>query len=259
MNVKPSKSVALRILNTRPSGQNSSLSTIINSAGGQSIELPAITIEPVHNWMQHLPSLNSIKQAIFISPNSVNLFFDALKNQRMNWPSSIAVMAIGKTTEATLESRGIKVECTPSEANSEGLIQLPMLQAIKNETVLVVKGEGGRPLIGDTLHNRGAKVVMLDVYRRTLPNYSSSVTDSLWQDDSVDIILFTSQQAIDNLFALFNEKAHAWLKGKPCVVISERIAEKAASIGMKGITITRYDELPHTLKKLCEQKVQDNP
>ena len=100
----------------------------------------------------------------------------------------------------------------------------------------------------NTLLNRGAKLTSLAVYRRALPQVSQQELLSLWREDSVDIILFTSQQAMQNIFTLFGKHTHDWLRGKPCLVISERLANAAALLGMQTIITSRHDLILNSLK-----------
>ena len=240
----------LRILNTRPLEKGQALHQAICDVGGVSIDLPALTIEPTANeWLKNLPNLNHINQAIFISSNAVTYFYLALEQKQLTWPATINTTAIGNTTAATLAKWQIHVDHVPSIADSEHLLQLNPLQHVKNQTILLVKGEGGRMDITKTLLARGANLISVNVYRSILPNTEQKFIHSLWHDDQVDIILFTSQQAMHNIFTLFGEAARVWLCSKPCLVISERLAEAAFTLGMRTIIVSRYDTILNTLEQ----------
>ena len=103
--------------------------------------------------------------------------------------------------------------------------------------------------ITKTLLARGANLISVNVYRSILPNTEQKFIHSLWHDDQVDIILFTSQQAMHNIFTLFGEAARVWLCSKPCLVISERLAEAAFTLGMRTIIVSRYDTILNTLEQ----------
>ena len=55
--------------------------------------------------------------------------------------------------------------------------------------------------------------------------------------------MFTSQEAMQNLFVLLGEEAHAWLQQKPCVVISSRLAQAALTLGIKNSIVCKPDTL----------------
>jgi uroporphyrinogen-III synthase len=228
----------LRILNTRPAGQNQLLSEKIRAQGGIPIECPALAIEPIlADWTGSLGDLATIDQAVFISVNAVRFFFERLRETNIEWPAAIEVIAIGKTTHATLLEHGVCSALLPSKATSEGVLALAALQQIAENRILLVKGVGGRPLLAETLRKRGAIVTTVDIYRRILPAIGDHVTQELWREDAIDLIIFTSEEAMRNLFMMFGHAAVDWLRSKPCLVTSERLAQVAANLGMKKIRL----------------------
>lgn len=238
----------LRVLNTRPLAQGQILSQAICEAGGTSIDFPLLAIEPTtDDWLTLLPNLNDVHHAVFISANAVDFFYKKLKQQGLRWPTTIQTTAIGKASAAALAKWNIAVDHVPSVADSEHLLQLDALQNVGNQTILLIKGKGGRPEIKNTLLRRGTNLVSLAVYQRVLPSITQNI-DSLWHDNVVDIILFTSQQAIHNLFVLLGENAHSWICKTPCLVISERLAKEASRMGMQTIIISHYDTIISTLE-----------
>ena len=233
----------LRVLNTRPREQAVDLSQKIHDAGGVAIELPTIEIVGTPHWLSSLPDLNTVNQAIFISANAVEHCFSLLQH----WPSTIEVIAIGKGSAAALEQFNIRVHIIPEISDSEHLLMLPSLKQAKHQNILLFKGEGGRTLIENVLLERGANLLALNVYRRALPKINHQFVKSIWRDDLVDIILLTSEQSMHNLFQLFEEKAHHWLRNKTCLVFSERLAQIASSSGIKNLICSRPDELMNAL------------
>lgn len=240
------------LLNTRPEGQNKELSAIIRHAGGESIELPTLEIKPTDlDWTKNLPCLLTLQLAIFISKNAVNYFFQGLKASNINWPNSIKNIAIGKSSAQALIELGLNVEQIPDVFDSEHLLNLELLQDVANLPIMLVKGEEGRTLIAETLIKRGAIIKPVSVYARGLPKINQEYIDSLWRSDSIDIILLTSQQSMLNLFSLLDFPGKTWLKRKPCIVISARLAEEAKKLGIKNIITYNYDFLLQRFKDLA--------
>ena len=249
----------LRVLNTRPADQGLQLSQAISEAGGLSIALPALIIEPTaDDWLKKLPILEKIDQAIFISANAGNYFFAKLNGQ--SWPINIQNIAIGKASSTALSNWNVRIDHVPPISDSEHLLQLDSLQEVSDKTILLVKGEGGRPDIADTLRRRNAHLISLEVYRRVLPKTDQQLLHLLWHDDLVDIILFTSQQAIQNIVMLFavNKYAHSWLCKTPCLVISNRLAEAAYIAGMQKIIVSNYDTILDTLEHYNKDRARSN-
>lgn len=238
----------LRILNTRPKKQGQKLAASIINAGGVSIDCPSIEIQAIPcEWMDTLPDLYTVNQAIFISANAVDYFFQQLQGQSKAWPEQINVIAIGDASAQALNAYGIRVHHIPAMADSEHLLALPCLQSLSEQSILLVKGEGGRSLIEQELLRKKAQVFALSVYQRILPTLPLGFTHSLWRDDAVDIILLTSEQSMHHLFELFSPDAHAWLRSKPCFVISERLAHIAASLGIKKVRVSPPDSIINSL------------
>jgi len=229
-----------RVLNTRPKEQAEKMKQIIEAAGGVSIDVPLLDIERLDpaTWLGLLPSLSTCDYAIFTSYHAVNFFLDGLAQQKFIWPTSLKIIAIGEATQHTLIQRGMHVHHLPSHANSEHLLTLPALQHIQNKSIFLIKGKNGRTLISETLTARGATLTIINVYRRTLPQEQQQTLIHLWQTDGIDRIIFTSQEAMDNLFVLLPPAAHPWIQSKPCYVISERLAKAARTRGMKIVLIS---------------------
>lgn len=250
----------LRVLNTRPLNQGDALNNDIRAAGGVPLHFPALEIESTAiDWLSGMPNLTQVKQAIFTSANAVDYYFAALTTTGIQWPRNICVMAIGNATAAALSKHGIHVHHSPLIADSEHLLKLDVLQSIEKQTILLVKGLGGRQLIAETLLSRGAHLIPLAVYRRKLPVVKQEYINSIWQDDAVDIILFTSQQAMLNLFTLFEQGGHSWLCNKPCLVISKRLAKEAYLLGIRTIITCQYNEISGTLVHFNQGLTHDNP
>jgi uroporphyrinogen-III synthase len=238
----------LRVLNTRPRDEAQDLNDRILAVNGIALSCPAFDIAPTHpQWISNLPDLNDVSHAIFISANAVKYSITFLNQEKITWPNAIEVIAIGKSTAQVLAQNAIHVNHMPKIADSEHLVQLKTLQVLQDKTILLFKGEGGRPLISDCLQERGAKLIELAVYQRLLPDFNQKQLNVWWQNDEVDIILFTSFEAMQNIFTLFGEPATTWLKHKPCIVISQRLAQAASQLGMQKIILSSFDTLIDTM------------
>lgn len=243
----------LRVLNTRPEQQAMPLADAIKKAGGISINLPVINIEPTDTiWNNSLPDLTQIKCAIFTSPNAVHYFFAEILPS--TWPKSVNIIALGQGTAKALTQQGLHAPILPQQADSEHLLMLDALKNIKQKKILLVKGEGGRTLINKSLIAQGAHVSTLEVYRRTQAILDRKHIQTLWHENVVDIILITSETALAYLFALFGEQARPWLCRKPYLVISERLRESAEAEGIQTVIVSSYDNIITKLLSYAEQK-----
>ena len=117
---------------------------------------------------------------------------------------------------------------------SEGLLQLPEWQQMTQQQVVIVRGEGGRELMADTLRARGAKISYLEVYRRQLPTVSSELQQ---QACSADWLTATSANGVTNLLNLLSASCPQVLQ-KPLLVVSERIKAFAVQQGFKRVHVS---------------------
>lgn len=221
----------LKILNTRPAPQNRSFTALLEQQGWISIECPALEIEYLHPAPVMLPAL--IHQMIFTSHHAVYGFFE-----RFHTLLPATIHAIGTATAKTLASYGMHHCIVPTEQTSEGLLKAPSLQDVTHQNIVLVKGVGGRDLIESTLIQRGAHVDCLDVYRRKVPDALKASIETLWKNDGVDIVLYTSEESMNHLLHMDIEsdlRIRNWLLNKPALVISERLALVAQKKGFSRI------------------------
>lgn len=238
----------LRILNTRPTDQAQAINQIITDAGGIVIACNTLEIKATSaDWKDNLPELKTIDQAIFVSVNAVKYCFTQLKQYNIHWPEHIHVIAMGLGTANALKEYSITVHELPDAPDSEHLLTLKSLEMLKNQRVLLVKGQGGRTLIEEGLKQRGADVINLVVYERLCPTINRDMIYSIWHDDLVDVILITSEHSLENLFKLFGSQANEWLISKTYWLISERLAKIASSFGIKKIIVSHPNHMTDSL------------
>jgi len=214
------------ILVTRPAGQARHLASLIEAAGGRPILFPGIEIEEFPE--RPLPPLEDFDLAIFVSPTAVQCCLKKLAT----WPREIPVAAIGKGTRRVLERHGVSDVLVPeAAADSEALLAAPAMQEVAGKKILIIRGEGGRELLGDKLTERGAQVEYAECYRRVPPRADPTPLLSAW--DQVHAVTVSSAEALDNLLRLFGSK----LSGTPLFVAHARIAEHARRAGVSEVIV----------------------
>lgn len=223
----------VRVLVTRPAHQAEALCRLVEQAGGEAIRLPALAIEPVTTAeiMALGVRLARYTLAIFISPNAVDCACDRVGE----WPVGVRTAAVGQGTARALARRlGRGPDLVPAARfDSEGLLALPELQAMGGERVLILRGEGGRELLAQTLRARGAQVDYAEVYRRVTP-HGEAVALARLERGEVDIVTVSSSEGLRTLLELAGEAAGAQLRRLPLVMLSERTATLAGTLGFQG-------------------------
>ena len=224
---------------TRPEHQADGLCQLLSEQGFEPVRFPVIAIEPVADSgpaRQQLQYMSQAHWVFFISANAVQYAHQLLNAQ---WPVTQAkIAAIGKKTAQVLEKLGLIIDLIPEKRfTTENLIRKLNGAALSNKRCLIIKGVGGRDALANLLEEQGAQVTCVDVYQRTLPQYSTDDILPLLQSQNMGYITITSQLALDNLLTLVGPSYQAGIKQTPMVVISERIARYAKDCGCKTVLL----------------------
>ena len=212
------------ILVTRPARQAQRLAALVEAGGGRAILFPAIEIEPLEG---PLPPLEEFDLVAFVSPTAVQCAGARLKG------SSVRVAAVGSGTRRELEAQGFTDVVAPRDgSDSEALLALPELQDVAGKRILIVRGEGGRELLAESLTARGGEVEYLECYRRVVPRADPAPLLSKW--DEVDAVTVSSSEAVDNLVGLLGAGR---LAGKPLFANHPRVAERAREAGIAEVIV----------------------
>ncbi len=114
----------------------------------------------------------------------------------------------------------------------------PLLQTVADKAILIFSGEGGREILADTLQARGAKVTKVATYRRLCPQANLAALLPSWEISGLNVIISTSNESLQNLVKLAGDDASEWLCRKVLIVISERMAQFAQTLGFTRIMIS---------------------
>jgi uroporphyrinogen-III synthase len=169
---------------------------------------------------------------IFVSGNAVRFALELSVHRAL--PRARITAAVGRATARVLEASGDSPDLVPERFDSEGLLESPALQSVQNQRVLIVRGVGGRPLLGDTLRERGALVEYAEVYRRSLPAAETTGVLDRWPRD-VQVVTTTSIDVLENLVRLLGDRGAPLLRDTPLVVVSERMEQEAARLGVRQV------------------------
>jgi uroporphyrinogen-III synthase len=212
------------------------LCKLVESAGGRAIRFPAVAIESLSDSK---PVRDLLAQPwdliLFVSRNAVERALPLFPDRRL--PIDPLLGAVGAATARALIAAGRNPDLLPADrSDSEALLALPELQEISGRRVLVVRGVGGRGLLGDTLVARGARLAYAEVYRRALPAADPAPLLASWRHE-VQIATATSGELLDNLLTLVGRRGRDQLLATPLVVVSGRTAESAAQLGFARVEL----------------------
>ena len=220
------------ILVTRPRAHAQRLARLIEEVGGIARLFPAIEIEDVP-MPEALKRLHEFDLAIFVSPTAVE---KVMRQMPGAWPSGLRVAAVGSGTRRELEKHGIADVIAPAGgADSEALLATPQLGAVAGQRIAILRGDGGRALLGDTFVERGARVEHITCYRRLLPRPPARP----WKAGELAAVTVSSSQGLDNLFEVLDREM---LRATPLFVPHPRIAERARTLAVREVVLAGHSD-----------------
>ena len=216
----------LPVLVTRPAHQSAPLLGMLEAAGAIAHSLPLLAIAAPQDPAAARAALRSHSDAdlwIFTSANAVE---GAVSLHAEGWPNRL--LALGQGSTRALARHG-HAATAPEGGRSEDLLQWPELTAVQNQRLLIVTGEGGRRLLGDSLAARGATVTHACCYRRERVAHAPAAVAQALADS--EVLLLTSGEALEALLALAPVEKLAALA---LLLPSPRVAAAARAAGFSG-------------------------
>lgn len=245
-----------KVLITRPpesARAKSRLSGFLEDNGASCLEMPAIEIKPLKNYIildRAITRIDGFHWIIFTSQNAVRLFkqrLDYLKKDARIL-KGVKAAAIGRMTREALEDIGIKADLSPEYFCQEGLIEGFRRLDIKGRNILIVRAKEARDVLPNGLRRMGAKITIAPAYKtvRARGRAPRSLND-------IDLITFTSASGVKNFFNVFPVSAFRKLKESPLIAaIGPITAQEARKSGLKVAIEARE----YTFKGLAEAIVR---
>jgi uroporphyrinogen-III synthase len=237
----------MKVLITRPASQAAQWVTRLQGLGINAAALPLIDIKPAAESLAVVLAwsrIHTLRLLVFVSPNAVEHFF-ALKPAGLPWPKLLEVASTGPGTTRALRAVGVPAErviepaAESAQFDSESLWESMSNRDWRNAKVLIVRGDGGRDWLAETLRTHGAKVTAVSAYQRLAPSFTppekSLLADALAEPQK-HLWLFSSSEAIAHLAAAVShaDMARAW-----AIATHPRIAARAQELGFGNVVKTR--------------------
>jgi uroporphyrinogen-III synthase len=224
----------MKILLTRPGDRNQGMIDALKQRDIGYWVTPLLDISACNSP----PSVEFYKadKVIFISANAVEFAAKQLNN---HFPSQCQYFCVGEATKLDLAQYGISSNSAPQlQQDSEGLLTLPQLQSseVDQQAISIIRGEGGRETLADTLITRGAKVSYWQVYKRQTPQFDPELVCQQWRTFGIDTLVVTSGESLTNLVELVPKELFAWLQSCHIIVPSSRIQTLANRLGLHKIS-----------------------
>ncbi|MEY4748142.1 MAG: hypothetical protein RIQ60_356 [Pseudomonadota bacterium] len=241
---------------TRPEPQAGDWVARLQALGAPALALPLLRIVPASTsagalaqaWRQLAGPAPVYRLLMFVSPNAVAQFF-APRPLGLVWPAGVIAAATGPGTQAALMGVGVppdQIAAPRADAPSfdaealwrDALAALPWV----GQRVLVVRGDGGRDWLAETLTAAGAEVSMLCAYHQLGPAWEAAELARLAEvlAAPVDHVwLFSSSQAVRHLVDRLDQAgqgaARAAMRRMVAITSHERIATTAMTLGLAEV------------------------
>ncbi|GGY09012.1 uroporphyrinogen-III synthase [Paludibacterium paludis] len=221
------------VLVARPTGQCGRLLALLREAGARATHFPVMELEADPVALDALPdAADKADWLVFVSPGVIDLAWPRLAGH----PVAARLACVGAASAAKLAAlSGLPVTHPSDGSDSEALLALPEFAQMAGQRVLIVRGEGGRATLAETLTERGANVSFAEVYRRV-----DASPD--WKDfdrHHPQAVILTSSDMVERWFRLAGPSRAAQLQCLLYCVPHPRIAERLAGHGATRIVTTR--------------------
>lgn len=244
----PGELTGLTIVVTRPLAQGKPWAAQLRALGARVECIPLLDIRPVQDAEGQQAIKNSVleldryQKVIFVSQNAVEYGCEWIENYWPQLPVGVNFFAVGDATARQLQARDFPVTDLASSQTgamtSEALLQAPGLQQVAGERILIMRGQGGRPHLGQVLSERGAQLDYCELYQRCLPESAAEDFAALAATavhHRPVIITLHSGEALENLKIVLGEHP-AMLNRCHLLVPSQRVLELARAAGMTQAT-----------------------
>lgn len=232
----------LGIVVTRPRAAADALAADLAHEGARVWRLPALAIEPIEPdaaLAGLMANLASFDLAIFVSANAVERGLAAIRRFGP-WPASLQAAAVGEATAGALRDAGIADVVFPHDRHdSEALLALPRLQAVRGQNIIVFRGQGGRGELRDALEARGARVACAECYRRVRPQADAAPVVAALARGEVHAVSVLSGETLENFIAMIGAEGERALAPVALVVphpaiAAHREARRFARVAVSG-------------------------
>ncbi|KUJ91899.1 MAG: uroporphyrinogen-III synthase [Pseudomonas sp. 63_8] len=234
---------AWRLLLTRPAEDCAALAQTLAAQGVVSHCMPLLAIEALDETPEQRSAFADLQRycaVIVVSKPAARIGLQLLAQHGAPTPD-LPWFSVGAATAAVLAEQGLGVHFPDLGDDSEALLALPALQqaiAAPAPRVLILRGEGGREFLAESLRSQGVSVDYLPLYRRVLPQYAPGELSRQVRAERLNGLVVSSGQGFEHLLQLAGDDWSA-LARLPLFVPSPRVAEQARAAGAQIVVDCR--------------------
>ncbi|MBT6601866.1 MAG: uroporphyrinogen-III C-methyltransferase [Nitrospina sp.] len=223
---------------TRAEEQSESFIHMLEERGAEPFLYSSIKTIPPADWSsldKSLEALSDYDGLIFTSVNGVHYFSQRLKekNKDIRELKGVRIYAIGPKTEQAVRGLNIKVDIVPENYIAESLIESIGKENIKRKKFLLPRASIARDILPNTLREMGASIDVVPAYQTISPQSSDSSFLKRLNEDSIDVITFTSSSTVTNFVDRLNKENIKKIKKIIIACIGPVTQKTAEDCGLK--------------------------
>ncbi|TCL05077.1 MULTISPECIES: uroporphyrinogen-III synthase [Sodalis] len=232
----------MTILVTRPSPAGEQLVNRLRSRGQSAWHLPLIEFSPGEELAllpSRLEALTAGDMLFAVSKYAIDYAHALLTRQGLAWPPQLNYFAVGRTSGLLLHTlSGLNVDYPRDGESSEHLLDLPALQRVSGRRALILRGNGGREVLEQTLRQRGVDVGYCECYRRSPVSYDGDEQSRRCLQLGINTLIITSGEMLQQFYTLIPAYYRdSWLLACRLIVVSERLGALARQLGWTDIVV----------------------
>ena len=182
-----------RILVTGSRNMADSLEKEFEQYGGETIAISLVETIPDYSDCDDIfNNLEKYSWFIFTSANGVNIFFDRLRNLRVDIRklANARFAVVGTSTKKALEKYGLYADFIPSKFTSKILAEELSKELTDNDKILIVRGKQGKNFIEDKFSEMSVEFDKICIYETIQDERRADEVKRICPD--VDYIVVTS-------------------------------------------------------------------
>lgn len=221
---------------TRSKDQSENLRNSLVELGAEATVINSIRFENTsYNLESYVENIEKYDYIILTSVNAVNMFFEYLKERKVDIRRIKANFAVvGKATGKALEDRGIMNFIMAKEFVAEGLLDELTKHVTSGDKALMPCSSKSRDLLVAELTKLGVNIDRVNIY-----NTLEGKVLNRNSFKEVDIVLFTSPSTVNNMVNMVGLDS---IKEKTCIAIGPRTLKALEEKGLKAYMCKKHSE-----------------
>ncbi len=254
-----------RVLVTRSREQAGSLQFLLEAEAAAVSVMPLLDIRPPEDWAEldlSLAELDRFNWLVFTSPNSVDFFFQRLRQLNLDTRAlgNSLVAAVGLSTAEHLRDQGIEPDLIPTQQSQDGLVEAFASVPVENSEILIPGSSIGRALLATELERRGARAHRVVAYQNRPPDPGKVELPAALVEGNFDLIVFVSPSSVHNYCRVLGTKrSYATLAKSKIASIGPTTTKAILDLGLEAHIQPEESSIPALVRSICNYFREQRP